>query len=178
MLSFQWWDLLPRDQHFDRSSATRNSGNQLPSLECQNHGVHGRRRYSEIALKVGFRRRSPMQLGVRRDVRQVLTLNSGKRIVHMICFFLQPSLVQPSNDKGERRNQRPSQPCCYLSTKLHSKISKAAAALPSGLSKVQRVHPVTRAEARRCASIHPKPRPCKRRPSKRCNTSSCSATRA
>lgn len=63
-------------------------------------------------------------------------------------------------------------------TELDAKMFKAAAAFRSGLSRVQRVHPVSSVEAKRSASTQPSPRPYRRRASRKLRTSSCSTRSA
>ena len=80
-VSIERRQLVSRDQNLDRARLTRNSENQPSSLKGQNHGMHGRWRHAEKLLKVGFGWRSPVQLRVQGNVREVLSLERGKRLL-------------------------------------------------------------------------------------------------
>lgn len=65
-------------------------------LESENHVVHGRRRHLEVALKVDFRWRATVQFDVRRDERQVLTLQLRERVPQEWLLSMD-QIVSPSN---------------------------------------------------------------------------------
>lgn len=66
--------------------------------------MHGRRRHAEKLLKVSFGRRSPVKLRVHGNVRQVLTLELGKRILFAVVrFHVQALLSRLTRAEPRRR---------------------------------------------------------------------------
>jgi len=66
--------LAQRHQNFDRPRPARCSFDQAMPFEGDDHAVNRRCCHLEIALKVSFRWRTPVQFAVGHDERQVLTL--------------------------------------------------------------------------------------------------------
>ena len=69
--------------------------------------MHGRRRHGETLLKVSFDRRSPVKLRVRGNVRQVLTLELGKRILFpVVRSHVQASVSRLTCQMSRARQRR------------------------------------------------------------------------
>ena len=83
-VSIERRNLAQRKQDFDRTRAAGRSLDQATPFERDDHGVHRRRCYLEVALKVGFRRRAPAQFGVRHDECQVLTLKLRESVFRQL----------------------------------------------------------------------------------------------
>jgi len=102
--SLKRWQLVRPHEHSDGPSLTRRSRNQPASLQRDDHVVHRRRRYPEIALQVRFCRGASVQFRVRGDERQILALEFRKRMLHELHL---PAICPAQSSDGLALNREP-----------------------------------------------------------------------